>query len=301
MGASLVVANAYHLSLRPGVETIRQLGGLHRVMAWQGPIMTDSGGFQLFSLSDLSRVDADGVTFRSHLDGSLRRLTPEGAIHLQAELGADIVTALDVCTPWPASRQRVESDVELTYTWARRSIAARQPGQLILGVVQGGTFEDLRIASAELMAELPFDGFAVGGLSVGEPADLRAAMLEAQVALLPAERPRHLLGVGLPHDFEPAVKSGIDTFDCVAPTRMARNGAALTSTGRINLRRSQYRVTLGPLEPDCQCYTCRHFDVGAVRHLLNSGEVLAIQLLTIHNLHFTIQMVRRLRKRLLAG
>jgi queuine tRNA-ribosyltransferase len=254
LGASILMSNAYHLALRPGPETVRALGGLHRLAGWGGPLMADSGGFQVFSLAGRRRLDGDGVTFQSHVDGTPQRVTPESLIDLQELLGADLIMPLDVCTAYPASRATVERDAALTLKWLARSVARRRrPDQALYGVVQGGTHLDLRAEAARAVAAQDVDGFAIGGVSVGEPKELRAATIEAVVPLLADGAPRHLLGVGHPDDIVEGIARGMDTFDCVMPTRVARNAAALTLDGRLNLRQAAYRHDLAPLEAGCCC------------------------------------------------
>jgi queuine tRNA-ribosyltransferase len=302
LGASAVLANTYHLALRPGAGLIARLGGLHRFMAWDGPIITDSGGFQVFSLADLRRLDDDGVVFRSHIDGSEHRFTPESVIEIQEQLGADIIMPLDVCTPGDSSFEENVAAVERTHRWAERCLAARKrEDQALFGIVQGGTFADLRARSAEFIRARPFPGYAIGGLSVGEPKDVMVAMLDVQVPLLPADKPRHLLGVGAPEDVVVGVARGIDTFDCVLPTREARHARVLTRQGQLNLRNAQFAGDPAPIEPDCTCYTCHHFSRAYLRHLFKAEEVLGLTLATVHNLHFMLHLMWEIRQTILAG
>jgi len=301
MGATLVLANTYHLYLRPGDEIIAQLGGLHRFMAWPGPLLTDSGGFQVFSLAATRRVDADGITFRSHIDGSTHRLTPEKAIQIQENLGADIITCLDECSE-PLDRAYNEVALERTHRWAERCRAAqRRSDQALFGIVQGGVFPDLRAQSARFLTALDFPGYAIGGLSVGESKAEMHATLELTVPLLPEDRPRYLMGVGSPEDLFECVARGIDIFDCVLPTRLARNAAVLTRHGRLNLRNAQYAVDPVPIEEECTCYTCQHFSRAYLRHLFKAEEILAPHLATIHNLHFLLSLMRKIRQAILDG
>jgi queuine tRNA-ribosyltransferase len=301
LGATLVLANTYHLYLRPGDEQIAALGGLHEFMAWPNPILTDSGGFQVFSLADRRQVDADGVTFRSHLDGSDHRFTPEKAIAIQENLGADIIMALDEC-PEPYDRAYNEQALARTHNWAERSLKAQtRSDQALFGIVQGGVFPDLREQSAAYIASLGFPGVAIGGLSVGETKAEMLAMLEIVDGVLPLDRPRYLMGVGSPEDLVEAVLRGIDIFDCVLPTRMARNHAALTRRGRLNLRNAPYAKDPKPIEPDCSCYTCRTFSRAYLRHLIVAREMLAATLLSIHNLHTLITLVADLRQAVIEG
>lgn len=299
LGAGLLLANTYHLYLRPGDERVAALGGLHRFMAWPGPLLTDSGGFQVFSLAATRRVDADGVTFRSHLDGSEHRLTPERSIAIQNNLGADIIMAFDECPP-PHDRAYNEQALARTHDWAARCLQAHtRRDQALFGIVQGGVFADLRAESARTLSALPFPGLAIGGLSVGESKDEMHATLEALEPLLPAERPRYLMGVGSPEDLVEGVRRGIDLFDCVLPTRMARNHAALTRRGRLNLRAAAHADDPRPLDPDCACYTCRSFSRGYLRHVCVAGEMLAATLLSIHNLHTLLRLAEDLRQAVL--
>jgi len=302
VGTTLILANTYHLALRPGAESIARSGGLHAFMGWDGPILTDSGGFQIFSLAGLRALDEDGVTFRSHLDGSLQRFTPESVIQIQAQLGADIIMPLDVCTSGESDYAETRRALDLTHRWAERCLAAhRRPDQALYGIVQGGIFADLRTESAQFIAGLDFPGFAIGGLSVGEPRPVMYAMLEATIPHLPNTKPRHLLGVGTPEEFVQAVARGIDTFDCVLPTRAARHGAALTRQGRLNLRNAQFTEDPRPLDEACPCYTCTHFSRAYLRHLVKAREILGLHLLTLHNLSYLLAFMHEIRQSILAG
>ena len=301
LGASLVLANTYHLYLRPGAELIARLGGLHRFMAWDGPLLTDSGGFQVFSLAGLRRVDDEGVTFRSHVDGSEHRLTPEKAIAIQEQLGADIVMALDECAE-PQDRAYNEAALARTHAWAGRCRAAKtRSDQALFGIVQGGIFPELRQESARFLTDLDFPGYAIGGLSVGETKAEMHAMLEVTTPLLPEDRPRYLMGVGSPEDLFEGVARGIDLFDCVLPTRIARNGAVFTRQGRLNLRNARHAEDPRPIEEGCACYTCQHFSRAYLRHLVATKEILGLRLTTIHNLHFVLELMRRIRASILDG
>jgi queuine tRNA-ribosyltransferase len=301
LGATLVLANAYHLYLRPGDERISALGGLHEFMSWNGPILTDSGGFQVFSLTENRQVDAEGVTFRSHIDGSTHRLTPEKAIAIQENLGADIIMAFDEC-PEPHDRAYNEEAMMRTHHWAERCLAAKtRSDQVLFGIIQGGIFPDLRERSASAISAMGFPGIAIGGLSVGESKDDMLAMLDVVGPVLPQDRPRYLMGVGFPDDLIEAVKRGIDMFDCVLPTRMARNHAALTRLGRLNMRNATYAEDLRPIDPDCECYTCQNFTRAYLRHLIASGEMLSATLLTIHNLYTLISLTTDLRQAVIDG
>ncbi len=300
-GATLVLANTYHLFLRPGPERIASLGGLHAFMGWQKPILTDSGGFQVFSLADQRKIDADGVTFKSHLDGTTLRFTPESVIAVQEQLGADIIMAFDEC-PAPYDRAENETALIRTHAWAERCLAAKsRDDQALFGIVQGGVFSDLRKQSAQFIAGLDFPGIAIGGLSVGETKPEMQAMLEVVDAVLPADRPRYLMGVGSPEDVVEAVQRGVDIFDCVLPTRMARNHSALTRRGRMNMRKAQYTEDERPLDPECSCYTCTTFTRAYIRHLCASGEMLAATLLSIHNIHMLTSLATDLRNSIIAG
>ena len=299
LGASLILANTYHLYLRPGDPLIARMGGIHSFMGWNGPILTDSGGYQVFSLADRRELDADGVTFRSHLDGSQHRLTPEKAVAIQESLGADIIMALDEC-PAPNDRADVELATERTHRWAERCLDAHtRDDQALFGIVQGGVYDDLRSRSAEFISGLDFPGIGIGGLSVGESKTETLAVLELLDTALPDDRPRYLMGVGSPDDLVEGVMRGVDIFDCVLPTRMARNHAALTRTGRLNMRRAEYTDDPRPIDADCDCYTCRCFTRAYLRHLSVAGEMLAATLLSIHNLHTLVSLMNDLRQAIL--
>lgn len=302
LGAQMILANTYHLYLRPGAEVVREVGGLHRFMGWSGPILTDSGGFQVFSLAALCRVRQDGVTFRSHLDGSEHFLTPERVLAIQEDLGSDVAMPLDVCPPYPAPRADVEEAVRLTAAWLERSARARRRrDQALFGIVQGGAHPDLRARSAAAAVALDLPGYALGGLSVGEPREVLLAVLDATVPLLPADRPRYLMGVGSPDLILEAVWRGVDLFDCVLPTRLARNGAVWTRAGRLVVRNAACARDFRPLDEACGCYACRRFTRAYIRHLLRAGETLALRLCTWHNLHFLLEFMRRLREAIRAG
>lgn len=309
LGVTLVLANTYHLYLRPGSELVARLGGLHRFMGWSGPLLTDSGGYQVFSLRTLRQVDDDGVTFRSHLDGSTHRFTPEKVIAIQEELGADMAVCLDECAP-PLDRAYNEEALARTHGWAARCRAAhRRADQALFGIVQGGVFPDLREQSARYIASLGFHGHAIGGLSVGESKEQTYATLDLMDDCLPKDKPRYLMGVGTAQDFVEAVARGVDIFDCVLPTRLARHGAALVNSqisnlkqgSRLNLRNAQYAADEQPIEHDCGCYTCRTVTRAYLRHLLVTGEILGLYLLSIHNLHFLLELMRRIRASVLDG
>lgn len=300
-GTQIVLANTYHLHLRPGHELIRDLGGLHRFMHWDGPILTDSGGFQVFSMKGLRTLDEDGVTFRSHIDGSLQRLTPETSMEIQTALGSDVAMVLDECSPLPAERDALEAAVARTTRWARRSRDAYRGPGVAFGIVQGGTDENLRERSAAEIAALDFPGFAIGGVSVGEVPEAIAGVARFTAERLPEARPRYLMGVGRPEDLVESVAGGIDLFDCVMPTRNARNGTLFTSQGKVNIKREQYRSDPRPLDPACICETCAHYSRAYLRHLFVSNEILASRLNTIHNLAFYLGLMRSLREAIAAG
>ncbi len=301
LGATLVLSNTYHLYLRPGDELIRDLGGLHAFMHWDGPILTDSGGFQVFSLSDTRKIDEDGVTFKSHIDGSTHRFTPEKSIAIQENLGADILMAFDECPP-PLDRDYNREALDRTHAWAARCLAAkRRDDQALFGIVQGGVFPDLREESARYLTSLGFPGYAIGGLAVGETKDQMHATLEVVNDLLPADKPRYLMGVGSPEDLVNGVRRGVDLFDCVLPTRLARNGAALTRTGRMNMKNAPYARDPRPVEEGCACYGCANFTRAYVRHLVVSDEILGAVLLTQHNVHLLLTLMREMRAAILDG
>jgi queuine tRNA-ribosyltransferase len=295
LGTELILSNTYHLYLRPGVDVVAELGGLHRFMDWNGPILTDSGGFQVFSLAKQRKVSDDGVVFRSHIDGSRHLFSPEMVIRVQEKLGADVIMCLDECAE-PQDRTYNEEALARTHAWAERCRAAQsRSDQALFGIVQGGIFADLRQQSARFLTGLDFPGYAIGGLSVGETKEEMHKMLEVTVPLLPAERPRYLMGVGAPEDLLEAVERGIDLFDCVLPTRLARNAALFTGRGRLNLRNARFEQDALPIEEGCVCYTCRRFSRAYLRHLFRAGELLAYRLATIHNVHFMLQLMRDIR------
>ena len=308
MGAGIVLSNTYHLLLRPGPELIAEFGGLHGFMRWPRPILTDSGGFQVFSLGHLRAVTDDGVRFRSHLDGAEVTLTPERVIAVEELLGADIILPLDECPPYPCPPDVARAATERTHRWAERALAARtKPDQALFGIPQGGMDGELRVASARFIGALPFDGISIGGLSVGEPKPMMWQMLEAVVPALPDAKPRHLLGVGSPEDLLEGIARGVDMFDCVLPTRTARTGGLYTPLGRLNIRAARFRAERGPVDPACDCYTCRTFSAGYLHHLIRSeddgqrGELLYFRLASIHNLRFLIRLVGQARAAILDG
>jgi len=298
VGAEIILSNTYHLFLRPGHDLIREFGGLHRFMNWDRPVLTDSGGFQVFSLADLRKVTDEGVTFQSHVDGGAKHvITPEYAVEIQEALGADIIMAFDECIPYPATKDYAREAMERTHRWARRCrLAKKDTGQALFGIVQGGMYPDLRQDSSRTLVDIGFEGYAIGGLSVGETKPLMYEMIEVVVPSLPADRPRYLMGVGTPEDLVEGVDRGIDMFDCVMPTRNARNGTFFTSFGKLVIRNSRYERDHGPLDPDCGCYTCRTFSRAYLRHLFNAGEVLALRLGTLHNLSFYIRLMHDIRR-----
>ena len=300
-GAEMVLANTYHLFLRPGPEVVAQLGGLHRFMGWDRPILTDSGGFQVFSLAGLARIDEQGVEFRSHLDGSVQRLTPESSMAIQAALGSDIAMVLDECPPATAPREEIAAAVDRTTAWARRSREAYAGPGVPFGIVQGGLHADLRERSVAGLLALDFPGYAIGGVSVGEPEGAIETATRVTAALLPEDRPRYLMGVGRPRDLVCAVENGIDLFDCVLPTRNARNGWLFTSRGPVRIKRAEHRRDPSPLDPDCPCEACARFSRAYLRHLYVSGEILAARLHTLHNLTYYLGLVARMRRAIEGG
>jgi queuine tRNA-ribosyltransferase len=297
LGARIILSNSYHLYLRPGVETIAALGGLHRFMHWDGPILTDSGGFQILSLAPYRTISEEGVTFRSHLDGSLHFLDPEKVVALQEVLGVDIMICLDECPGHPAPEAEVRRAAELTLKWAARSQAARRrEGAALFPVIQGGMVAEWRREQAQAMAALGFDGYALGGLSVGEAKDLTLEMVAVTTPELPIDKPRYLMGVGLPEDLVEGVARGVDMFDCVLPTRNARNGMAFTSTGKVVIKNAACARDPEPLDAACGCYTCRNYSRAYLRHLYVCREILAYRLLTLHNLYYYLELMARMRQ-----
>jgi queuine tRNA-ribosyltransferase len=299
LGAEIILGNTYHLSLRPGEEIVRRLGGLHGFMHWARPILTDSGGFQVFSLAGFRRVTEEGVTFRSHLDGSLHRLTPERAVEIQTALGSDIAMVLDECLAYPATRDEAARSMELTIRWAGRcrdELARTGVGMRLFGIVQGGLYPDLRRECAERLSRLGFDGYALGGVSVGEPKEEMHRIVAESAPFLPAGTPRYLMGVGYPEDIVHAVACGMDMFDCVLPTRVARRGTLLTSQGRVNIRNARYADDPRPLDPGCDCPACRNYSRAYLRHLFLAGEILGLRLNTIHNVRYYYRLMDRIRR-----
>ncbi len=297
IGAEIILSNTYHLFLRPGEDLVKQAGGLHRFMNWERPILTDSGGFQVFSLGPLRKVGEDGVTFKSHLDGSTHFMPPERAIEIQMALGSDIIMAFDECAPYPSTWEYTEAALARTTRWAARCKEAhKREDQALFGIVQGGMYKDLRERSARELVEIGFPGYAIGGLSVGEPKDIMYEMLEYTVPLLPTDKPRYLMGVGSPDCLIEGVIRGVDMFDCVLPTRIARNGTAMTSHGKVVIKNADNTRDFRPLDEECTCYTCRNYSRAYLRHLFKAEEILGLRLMTIHNLHFLITLMKNVRQ-----
>jgi queuine tRNA-ribosyltransferase len=297
MGCQILLGNTYHLYLRPGAELIRELGGLHRFMSWDGPILTDSGGYQVFSLGAMRKLSEEGVRFQSHLDGSYHLLTPESVIQIQEALGSDIAMVLDECIPYDANREYVRDSTARTIRWAERCLRARSKAdQLMFGIIQGGMHKDLRERCVREMTPMPFDGFAVGGLGVGEGEELLHSIAASTAGWLPEATPRYLMGVGRPEDLVSAVRAGFDLFDCVLPTRNARNGTLFTAQGRISIKRAEFASDPRPLDETCDCYCCRNFSRAYLRHLYVAGEILSSQLNSLHNLYFYHRLMERCRE-----
>ncbi|WP_148930569.1 tRNA guanosine(34) transglycosylase Tgt [Paenibacillus methanolicus] len=298
MDAHIILSNTYHLFLRPGHEIVRQAGGLHKFMNWDRPILTDSGGFQVFSLSNMRKIKEEGVEFRSHLNGDKLFISPEKAMEIQNALGPDIMMAFDECAPYPADHKYVKQSLERTTRWAERCLNshARPHDQALFAIVQGGMYEDLRKQSAADLTSMDFPGYAIGGLSVGEPKDLMFNMLDVTVPLLPANKPRYLMGVGSPDALLEGSIRGIDMFDCVLPTRIARNGTTMTSSGRLVIKNAKFTEDFGPLDPECSCYTCQNYSRAYIRHLIKADETFGLRLTTYHNLHFLLQLMRDVRQ-----
>ncbi len=297
IGVEAILGNTYHLYLRPGHETIGRLGGLHAFIHWEKPILTDSGGFQIFSLGSLRKVSEEGVTFQSHLDGSSHFLTPEKVVEIQRALGTDIAMVLDECVPYPSPYEYVKASTDQTSRWAKRcQQATREKDPALFAIVQGGVYKDLREKSAQTLVEMKFQGYAIGGLSVGEPKSMMSDVLEWTTPLLPENTPRYLMGVGTPEDIINAVILGLDFFDCVLPTRNARNGTLFTSSGKISIKQAQYAEDQRPVDQACACYTCRHYSRAYLRHLFLSKEILSSRLNTIHNLYYYINLLRKIKE-----
>ncbi|QAR34326.1 tRNA guanosine(34) transglycosylase Tgt [Geovibrio thiophilus] len=296
IGAQIILGNTYHLHLRPGEDTVAHFGGLAKFNSWNKPTLTDSGGFQVFSLAKLNKIGEEGVEFRSHLDGSKLFLSPEKSIEIQQKIGADIMMAFDECVPYPSEKIYVEKSLELTTRWAERCLKAKtRDDQALFGIIQGGVFPDLRRRSAEQICALPFEGFAIGGLSVGEDIPTMYEIADFITDHMPADKPRYLMGVGTPEDLLNGIERGIDMFDCVMPTRNARNALLFTNSGKLHIKAARYRLSDEPVDAECGCYTCRNFSRGYLRHLYKTGELLALKLNSIHNLHFYLSLVKRAR------
>lgn len=295
--AQIILSNTYHLYLRPGHEIVKEAGGLHKFMNWDRPILTDCGGFQVFSLSDLRQISEEGVEFKSHLDGSKHMFTPEKVMEIENALGADIIMSFDECCPYPSTYEYTKNSMERTTRWAKRCIKAhaRPDEQGLFGIIQGGFFKDLREKSAKDLIELDFPGYAVGGISVGEPKEEFLDILRFTTPLMPENKPRYLMGVGTPDYLIEAAMAGIDMCDCVLPTRIARNGTAMTSHGKVVVRNATYERDWGPLDPECDCYTCKNYTRAYIRHLVKANEILGVRLLSIHNLRFLTRLMERIR------
>jgi len=306
MNAQIVLGNTYHLFVRPGLDVIKHFGGLHNLMNWDGPILTDSGGYQIFSLAKLRRITDAGVEFQNHIDGARAFISPEVAMEIQAALGGDIAMALDECVPYPCEYDYAAQSAELTTRWAKRckavaahSVAATK--QLLFGIVQGATFEDLRKQSAQAIVELDFDGYAVGGVSVGEPEEEMMRAVESAESFLPRGKPRYAMGLGTPPQMLEMIARGMDMFDCVLPTRLARNGTAFTAAGTLNLKNAEFALDKNPIEENCTCQACREFSRGYIRHLIKAEEILGLRLITLHNLHFYLNLMSRARTEIESG
>jgi queuine tRNA-ribosyltransferase len=295
--AQIILSNAYHLFLRPGMEVIKKCSGLGNFISWQGPILTDSGGYQIFSLALLRKVSDEGVEFQSHIDGFKHFFTPQDVIQIQKDLGADIIMPLDECVHYPCAKDYAEIAMKRTVDWARRSRQIISDNhQLLFGIVQGATYEDLRKECVRQLVEMDFPGYAIGGVSVGEPKNLRYNIIKCVLGTLPHDKPRYLMGVGIPEDIIEAVEFGIDMFDCVVPTRYGRNGTAFTSEGKLTIRNAPYTEDLRPLDKECNCYTCRNFSRAYLRHLFNSEEILGLRLVSLHNVYFYLDLMRKIRE-----
>ena len=302
MGAQIVLGNTYHLHLRPGEKVIKKLGGLHKFMNWHKPILTDSGGFQIFSLSKLRKITEEGVQFRSHIDGSLFFMTPESSMQIQEDLGSDIIMAFDECLPYPATPQQTVDSMELTERWLKRcKKAMTQKESLLFGIVQGGLDYKTRMQSMEQICSVELPGYALGGFSVGEPIEMMHELVDKVAHKMPSNKPRYIMGIGTPLDLILCIDAGLDMFDCVMPTRVARNGTLYTWQGKISIKKSEYREDGGPLDPECACYTCQNYSRAYLRHLYSVGEILSSRLNTIHNLHFYITLMGRAREALMKG
>ncbi len=295
-GAQIILCNAYHLFLRPGIEVIKKAGGLHKFISWPKPILTDSGGYQVFSLALLRKVTDEGVQFQSHIDGFKHFLTPEDVVGIQKDLGSDIVMSFDECVHYPCSKEQARIAMDRTINWAKRSKTVELTDQALFAIVQGATYDDLRKECAQRLVEMDFPGYAIGGVSVGEPKNLRYNTVDIVSRLLPENKPRYLMGVGLPEDILEAVEQGVDMFDCVVPTRYGRNGTAFTSAGKITIRNAPFINDLNALDPECSCYACKSFSRAYLRHLFNTEEVLGLELVSMHNIHFFLNMMVQVRE-----
>ena len=294
-GAQIILSNTYHLYLRPGEKLVKKAGGLHNFMRWDRPILTDCGGFQVFSLSDLRTISEEGVEFKSHLDGSKHFFSPEKVMQIEEDLGADIIMSFDECCPYPSTYEYTKNSMERTTRWAKRCKASHKTNQALFGIIQGGFYEDLREKSAKDLIELDFPGYAIGGISVGEPKEEFLKMLKFTAPLMPKNKPRYLMGVGSPDYLLEAAMAGIDMCDCVLPTRIARNGTAMTSHGKVVVRNASYAEDFTPLDPECDCYTCRNYTRAYIRHLVKCNEILGVRLLSIHNIKFLTNLMERVR------
>ena len=294
-GAQIILSNTYHLYLRPGERIVKEAGGLHNFMRWDRPILTDCGGFQVFSLSDLRTISEEGVEFKSHLDGSKHFFSPEKVMQIEEDLGADIIMSFDECCPYPSTYEYTKNSMERTTRWAKRCKEAHKTDQALFGIIQGGFYEDLREKSAKDLIELDFPGYAIGGISVGEPKEEYIKMLKFTAPLMPENKPRYLMGVGSPDYLLEAAMAGIDMCDCVLPTRIARNGTAMTSHGKVVVRNANYAEDFTPLDPECECYTCRNYTRAYIRHLVKCNEILGVRLLSIHNIKFLTNLMERVR------
>jgi queuine tRNA-ribosyltransferase len=299
LNAQIILGNTYHLFVRPGIEVIKHFGGLHSFMNWDGPILTDSGGFQIFSLAKLRKITEDGVQFQNHVDGTPAFISPEIAMEIQAALGSDIAMVLDECPRWPCERDYAARSLEMTTRWAARcKNAPRGDRQLLFGIVQGATFEDLRKQSAQAIVDLGFDGYAIGGVSVGEPEEEMIKAVESSEPFLPKDKPRYVMGLGTPPQLLEMIARGMDMFDCVLPTRLARNGTAFASTGTLNLKNAEFAKDKRPIEEGCNCTACSEFSRGYIRHLVKAEEILGLRLITLHNLHFYLDLMRQARAKI---
>jgi queuine tRNA-ribosyltransferase len=300
MNIGVILGNTYHLYLRPGLDVIQKAGGLHKFMAWKHAILTDSGGFQVFSLKDMRKITKDGVKFRSHIDGSEHMFTPEKVVEIQNILGSDIMMCFDECPPYPATKEYVSNSLDLTLDWAFRAKAAhKKDGQFLFGIIQGGTYRDLREKSMQELIKMNFPGYAIGGVSVGEGKELIYQAVDSCAPFMPEDKPRYLMGVGTPEDIWYSVEKGVDMFDCVFPTRIARNGTAYSAQGLVKLRNSEYKEDFGPIDPLCGCYACKTFSRAYIRHLFNVHEILGMRLTTLHNIHFMINLMDKIKNAIL--